>query len=56
MNKEETKSNVRLCMYKIKCQDICSSKDSVVTDNSVFAVLLGLELDPEVRSLLSSSI
>lgn len=50
-NKDSVQSNVLLYMYKINCQNIGFSKDALLTETSSFAVLFGMELDPEVLSM-----
>lgn len=35
-------------MYKVDCENIGFSKDTLLTETSDFALLFGRELDPEV--------
>ncbi|MCO5563622.1 hypothetical protein L7F22_017269 [Adiantum nelumboides] len=50
-NKDSGHSNVRLHMYKIKCENIGFSKDSLLMQTVNFAVMFGTELDSEVLSM-----
>ena len=37
-------------MYKVKCENVGVSKDSLLTETSDFAILVGQELQDEVSS------
>lgn len=43
---------VLVYMYKVRCENIGFSKDSLLTDTSDFAILVGQELQDEVIILL----
>jgi hypothetical protein len=42
---------VLVFMYKVKCENVGVSKDSLLTETSDFAILVGQELQDEVNSL-----
>lgn len=42
-------SKVLVFMYKVKCENLGFSKDSLLTETSEFAFLVGQELSEEVR-------
>lgn len=44
-------SKVLVFMYKVKCDNVGVSKDSLLTETSDFAILVGQELQNEVSSL-----
>jgi endoribonuclease Dicer len=48
---EVNNRTVSLCMYKVVCENIGFSKDTLLTETSDFALLFGRELDSEVSSV-----